>query len=600
VSGVDALDRLVRETAARLAGALGAAPGKKTLGEHVALFLGRGLAQTLDSLADRLDTRAATTRPPHPTLQGKTIGETLQTIVAQALSNPDKLARHYAQFAQEAIAILEGRSDIAPEKGDFRFKDPLWQDSPLLRAALQLYLAVERHLHDWVSGAPLTEADRRRVLFLFDQLIAALAPSNLPLNPASLRRAQSTNGDSVISGLQHWVDDALTNRFMPRQIRRGAYTIGRDLAVTPGAVVYRNDLLELIQYAPQTPSVRLHPVLLLPPQINKYYVFDLRPQNSIVGHLLRSGLQLFTISWRNPTRSQAHWGLDTYVQAVLSAVDTVCSIAGTASLGLISACAGGLTAMALLGYLAEQGTARVANHSLLVTCLFPGDGSDLELFATPELLARVQHAMQENGVLEGDDLSKVFFWLRPTDLVWRYWINNYLLGKDPPRLDVLQWDNDPTRLPAALHRDFVAMYEHDVFRRPGAMRVLGRPIDYRKVSVASYFVGGEDDYMMPWRGCYRACQVFRGRHEFVLSISGHVQSILRPPRVANKHYYANGSQDGTADDWLHSATRYEGSWWDHWHRWLNAMSGDLIPAPAVLGNKRHPVLMAAPGEYVFG
>ena len=591
------LIRLIRDALGQLAGLAGVTPGRKTVGEQAALFVGGTLADLLQRLADRVADRP---EPPDPTLQGKGLAETLQSIIAVALSNPERFAQQYARFAEEALAILEGKSDIAPEPKDFRFKDPLWQDSAFLRTLLQLYLGWERSMQNWVADAPVADADRRRIRFVFEQSIAALAPSNLPLNPAALRRALSTRGESVVTGVQHWVEDALDNRFMPRQIRPGAYQVGRDLAVTPGAVVYRNEVLEVIQYTPQTPLVRRRPVLLLAAQINKYYAFDLRPQNSLIAHVVRAGIQFFAVSWRNPSRAEADWGLDTYVRAVLGATEAVCRITGSETLGLISACAGGLTAMALVGYLAEHGERRIANHSLLVTCLFPGEGSDIELFATPALFDQLRATVREDGVMEGEDLTKAFFWLRPTDLVWRFWINNYLLGKEPPRLDVLHWDNDSTRLPAALHSDFIDMFKRDVFRNPGALRVLGRDIDFRKVAIGSYFVGGEEDYMMPWRGCYRASQVFRGRHKFVLSISGHVQSLLRPPRVANKYFYADGVRGGTPDDWLRTATRHDGSWWGHWHQWLNAMSGELKPAPTELGNAYYPPLTPAPGDYVLG
>jgi len=598
----DDVSQLLRSAATLLGDLVGTSAGRKTFGEQVLLHFGRELICALKNLHAQVVEGSAEfpwgLKADRPS-DRRGLLAALQLIVAQALVDPLVFAKHYAAFAAEALKILEGSSTLEPIADDFRFKDSLWRDSTLLRTMVQLYLALDRSLRAWLDEVPITNEDRRRLAFLIEQAIAGLAPSNLPLNPTALKRAESTGGASLVSGLRHWIDDALNNRFMPRQIRPGAYWIGRELALTPGAVVYRDDVLELIQYAPQTPNVRRRPVLLLPPQINKYYVFDLKPQNSMIGHLLKAGLQIFVISWRNPTKEQAHWSLDTYVRSSLDAMHAMCSITKSRTLGVISACAGGLTAMALLGYLAETGKRLVTNHSLLVTCLFPNEGSDLELFATPELLERVREAVRAEGVMDGGDLSRIFFWMRPTELVWRFWINNYLLGKDPPRLDVLQWDNDPTRLPAALHSDFLDMHLRDVFRSPGALSVLGRKIDFRKLEADSYVVGGEDDRMMPWRGCFRTCQEFRGRHVFVLSTSGHVQSILRPPRVANKHYYVNDAILSTPDAWLQGATRVEGSWWGHWHDWLNRMSGATKKAPAELGGIGFPTLMPAPGRYVL-
>ncbi|HEY5724153.1 MAG TPA: alpha/beta fold hydrolase [Allosphingosinicella sp.] len=531
---------------------------------------------------------------------GKGLIATIRLLIAQILQAPESVAKHYADFAREALRVLEGESDIAPPPRDFRFKDRLWSESSFFRILLQLYLALDQAAQSWLDEQPIQPIDKRRIRFILEQLIAAVAPSNLPLNPAALRRADATEGGSVVDGVHNLLDDLLHNRAMPRQIKPNAYVIGRDLALTPGAVIYRNDLLELIQYAPQTDMVRSQPVLLIPPQINKFYFFDLRPQNSLIAHALQSGIQFFTLSWRNPTAEHAHWGLDTYVAATIKAMDVISAVTDSRTVGLVSACAGGLTAMATMGCLAARGDRRVANHTLLVTCLLPNQGSKLELFATPDLLALACRHVGIAGVMEGDALAKLFSWLRPTDLVWRYWINNYLLGKSPPPLDVLFWDNDSTRLPAALHRDFVAMYARDVFRNRRTLEVLGARVDFGKIRADSYLVGGEEDYLMPWQGCYQACRIFRGHHQFVLSTSGHVQSILRPPRLANAHYFTNRSTDPTPEAWRATCERHEGSWWSHWHAWLNAMSGDLRAAPKRVGTRRYRPMEQAPGTYVFG
>lgn len=534
------------------------------------------------------------------TLGGKSFVGTIRLLIAQILRAPEEAAKHYARFAAEALRIFEGESALGPSRGDFRFKDRLWAESDFFRILLQLYLSLGQSVQSWLDDQPLEAEDKRRIHFIFEQLVAAIAPSNLPLNPSALRRANATEGASVVDGIRHLIDDTLNNRAMPRQINPHAYVVGSDLALTPGAVIHRSEHLELIQYAPQTDLVRRQPVLLIPPQINKYYCFDLRPQNSFVGHAVRSGLQLFVLSWRNPSAAQAHWKLDDYIAATIRAMDAVTDVTRSRTMGLISACAGGLTAMATMGYLAARGERRVRNHSLLVTCLHPNQGSKLELFATSGLLEAARRHAAINGVMEGDALAKLFAWLRPTDLVWRYWINNYLLGKNPPPLDILFWDNDSTRLPAGLHGDFIDMYVRDVFRRPGIMEVLGERIDFGRIQADSYVVGGEDDYLMPWQGCYRACGLFEGAHEFVLSTSGHVQSILRPPRLANSHYFTNTGTAMSPEDWRSTCSRREGTWWTHWHSWLSDRSGELRPAPHRLGCDSHPVLTEAPGTYVFG
>ncbi|HEV3397008.1 MAG TPA: alpha/beta fold hydrolase [Xanthobacteraceae bacterium] len=570
-----------------------------------ALFLIDEASRVLNALRDKIaaeDEPAAeanTGLPLASAFRGKGVLETLQLIIIQAIKQPNSLAAHYADFADQVLKIFRNESDLKPEHGDHRFKDSLWNDSAFHRILVQLYIAWSQTMQSWLADEILNDDDHKRIGFIFEQIIAAIAPSNLPLNPAALKRARDSDGESAVSGLHNWLSDLIGNHAMPRQIRSDAYEVGRDLALTEGTVIFRNSQLELIQYRPQTPLVYRRPVLLIPPQINKYYIFDLKPKNSLIGHLIHGGLQMFAISWRNPTEAEAHWGLGTYVASTLQVIDVICATTKSRKLGLISACAGGLTAMALIGYLAELGKPLVSSHSLLVTCLFANHGSTLELFTTPDLLERIRRYTQNMGVMQGAELAKVFAWLRPNDLVWRYWINNYLMGRSPPPLDVLYWDNDPTRLPASLNSDFLDMYDKDVFRTPHALKVLDRSIDFSKVKINTYFVGGEDDYLMPWHGCYRAYKVFRGRHRFILSTSGHVQSVLRPPRLANAVYYTNRAKPETPEEWRRAATRHEGSWWDDWHQWLAELSGGIKEAPPKLGSSEFPPLMPAPGSYVL-
>ena len=558
----------------------------------------------LEGLRRQLTGEAASEKPAPPDPEnnfnyGRGLAEMVQLLFRRVLDEPETMARHYGAFARDVLNIVQGQSDLESVPRDFRFKDSLWQENDFFRTLLQLYLAVQQLLQNWLADQPFDEADAKRGRLLLDQVVAAAAPSNLPLNPAALKRADRTEGASMIDGMTQWLDDLVHHGGMPRQVLPDAFEVGRNLAVSEGAVVFRNAQLELIQYAPSTDRVRRCPVLLLPPQINKYYIFDLQPKNSILGHLVAAGLQVFTLSWRNPGPAAASWDLDTYVRAVIDATDAIRAITRSRRLNLISACAGGLTALSLLGYLAMIGDRRIRSHSLLVTCVFANWGSDLELFATPEAVEKGRLYAEAQGLMYGEELAQLFFWLRPNDLVWRYWINNYLLGKRPPPLDVLYWDNDSTRLPAALHGDFINLYRDDVFHRPGALKILGREIDFRRLRVDSYVVGGEDDYIMPWRGCYHAYRHFAGHHRFVLSPSGHVQSILRPPRLANVSYYVDGDDSGDADHWRATAARHDGTWWGDWHGWLRDHGGADKQAPRHLGGNGYPPLADAPGTYVF-
>lgn len=561
------------------------------------------LTQLLDELnrfVDFLHQRyfGATPPPAASGIKGKGLLQTIQQILARALTHPESLAKHYAAFAGEVLRALRQESDLTPDEHDRRFRDEAWRTIPFYRSLLQIYLAWSRTMQSWVDAQDFDERDRQRVRFVFDQLIAALAPSNLPLNPAALKRAEASEGASVVAGVKQWIDDVLHNHAMPLQIRPDAYEVGRDLAITPGAVVYRNAQLELIQYAPRTECVFRRPLLLLPPQINKYYVFDLKPANSILGYLVQQGFQVFAISWRNPTAAERDWGLDTYVAATLQAIEVMREITSSAAVGLISGCAGALTALALLGYLAETGRPLVRSHSLLVTSVQANTGSALELFATPQAIENARAWARVHGTLDGRALAHVFCWLRPNELVWNYWVNDYLMGRKPPPLDVIYWDNDPTRLPARVHGDFLDMFVNEVFEKPRALEVLGTRIDFRNVRVDTYFAGGRDDYLMPWEGVYAAAKLFRGRHTFMLSTSGHVQSMLRPPSLPRTEYFTNPKLPRTPAQWLAGAQRHEGSWWPHWSQWLARQSGPVKAAPKRVGNARYRPLVPAPGSYV--
>lgn len=553
----------------------------------------RILRATSDMLSDPPDAE--------PANMGKGVLETFGLILTMALDHPDKLADQLASFATLTLDILRQTADPPPEPTprDRRFRDPLWQESPVLRGLMQVYLAWQQHLQAWLNAHDLSPMDKLRVQFMLDQVVAAFSPSNLPLHPAALKRAETTGGQSAVSGLKNFVGDVQFNRGMPRQIRSDAYVVGATLATTPGSVVYRNDQLELIQYQPQTAKVHAIPVLLIPPQINKFYAFDLKPANSMLGFLVRQGFQVFAISWLNPDARAAAWGLETYLVAVLAAIQATRSITGADGVNVISACAGGLTTMALLGHLADQGDPQIRSHSLFVTALYPGNGSLAEAFTTPENLDLARRISRAEGTMDGLDLAHIFAWMRPDDLVWSFWINNNLMGRQPPPLDVLYWDNDSTRIPAQLHADFIDIFMGDVFRNPGRHRLFGRPIDYDRIRLPTYFVAGIEDYLMPWRGVYRGVHQFGGQNRFILSTSGHVQSILRPPNLANTEYFVNDAMPADADAWLLHAQRRSGTWWHDWADWLRQRSGAERSAAPKPGNWVFPPLCPAPGTYVM-
>lgn len=536
--------------------------------------------------------------------KGKGLLESTSRFFLQAIKQPDVFVQHYANFGKELLSIVQSRSSLEPERADKRFRDAVWRDNFLYRSVMQTYLAWDKEVSGWVDDLDMDDADHRRSRFLYEQLSAMLAPTNSPLNPVAVKRAYQTGGKSVLTGLKHLVEDIKTNHGMPSQVLAGSYTVGEDLGISPGAVVYRSEVLELIQYQMEEGQVvSERPVLIVPPQLNKFYVFDLTPKNSIVKYMQSQGVQPFIISWRNPSKHNGEWNLDRYVSELETVLEVMCEITGNDQVNLASACAGGLTSMALLGYLQAANKPLVHSHSMFVTALQADDSFQLGLFASREAVEISRKISRVNGFMDGKSLSHIFAWLRPTDLVWNFWINNYLLGKEPPSMDVLYWDNDSTRLPAGLHSDFLDLFIKDAFANPNILVVKGHPIDVKKLTMDFYCVGGDEDYLMPWKKCFEAPDLVEGKSTFVLSNSGHIQSVLRPPGIANTYYYTNdrytnGEKPEDAEQWLQTATKNSGSWWEHWVDWMKQRSGSQCFAPERLGSDEHPPLSPAPGLYV--
>lgn len=536
-------------------------------------------------------------------LPGIGVAESAGRFFLQSAKQPDVFWDHYKSFLKEISGIIQAKSTIEPERKDKRFRDVVWKDNFLYRSVMQTYLAWDKEVGGWVDDLDLADADRRRSEFLHEQVSAMLSPTNSPLNPAAVKRAYQTGGKSVLTGLKHIVDDVHNNHGMPSQVREGSYTVGKDLAQSKGAVVFRSEVLELLQFQMDDDRpVQGRPVMIIPPQLNKYYVFDLTPKNSLVQYLKSQGVQPFVVSWRNPSKNNSMWNLDYYIQELEAAITAMCEITGSDQINLASACAGGITSMALLGYLQAANKPLVHSHSMFVTALQADDSSSLGLFATRKAVEVSRNLAHRKGFMDGKSLSHIFNWLRPTDLVWNFWVNNYLLGKEPPSMDVLYWDNDSTRLPAALHSDFLDIFVDDAFSTPGKLTVRGYAIDIQRLTMDFYCVGGDDDYLMPWKKCFEVPDLISSDCTFVLSTSGHIQSILRPPGIANTAFYTNdlASLDSSqsADQWLAAATKNDGSWWCHWAKWLSERGGELRPAPKSLGSVQYPALSPAPGLYV--
>src|SRR2546421_377889 len=456
--------------------------------------------------------------------------------------------RRKADEAQQALADERRKADEADAK-DKRFTDEAWKTNPFYRTYLQTYLTWEKSLNAFLDEANLDKKDADRARFVLSLFADTVAPTNTLLgNPAAMKQMYETGGASLVKGLTHMLEDLANNGGMPSQVNMKAFQIGKDLAISPGAVVFKNEVLELIQYQPTTPQVSSRPLLIVPPQVNKFYVMDLSPGKSIIRYLVANGQQVFAISWRNPTPQQREWGFETYDRAILEATEAVRAITGSPDVNISGSCLGGMTLATLLGHLAARGDRSVNAVTFLVTVLDTNVESTMGLFATRETIAAAREASRLRGVLEGQEMARVFAWLRPNDLIWNYWVNNYLIGKDPAAFDVLYWNNDTTRLPAKLHSELLDLYETHAFTRPGALEVLGTPIDLSKVTNDAYIVAGITDHITPWQGCYATTQLMGGKVKFILSNSGHIQALLNPPgnpkasNFVNERYPADPGQ----------------------------------------------------------
>ena len=537
---------------------------------------------------------------PFVGLRPQDIMATAQQIGTQALRQPTLLMEQEAALVRDLIAVLGGSAESTPPQGDKRFTDPAWQTNSLYRMTLQAYVAWRSALTGFVDRSTLDAKSKERAQFVLSLFTDALSPTNTLLgNPAALKKIIDSGGASLLGGMRNLVTDMLQNQGMPAQVDRSAFKVGENLGTSQGSVVFRNEVLELIQYAPTTEHVYARPQLIVPPQINKFYVFDLSEGKSIVDYLVKSKFQVFMVSWRNPTAAQSHWDLDTYVTALLEAITAVRDITGSDDVNLHGACSGAMTISALLGHLASRGDKSVNAATLMVAVLDNTADSQLGLFATPEAIAAAKQNSTSKGVLAGEEMGRVFAWMRPNDLVWNYWVNNYLLGKAPPAFDILYWNNDATRLPAAMHGQLLDIFTGNLFSKPRALTVLGTPIDLSEVKCDKYVVAGMTDHITPWKGVYNTARTFGGKTRFVLSSSGHIQSLINPPGNPKAKFFLNTDLPATADAWLANAQAEKESWWADWRTWLADHSCERRAAPATVGNKQHPAGVKAPGTYVM-
>jgi poly[(R)-3-hydroxyalkanoate] polymerase subunit PhaC len=522
-------------------------------------------------------------------------------VAAGLARRPDRPVRRAGALGAELVRAVAGRSELRPPKGDRRFADAAWDGNPVLRRLLQGYLAVGEGVDGLISDAELDWRSERQARFAAGNLLDALAPTNFPWsNPTVMKATVDQRGANLARGARQALRDLSHSPRLPESVDPSGFSVGENLATTPGAVVLRTEVFELIQYRPQTDEVREVPVLVVPPTINKFYVFDLAPGRSMVEYLVQQGQQVFVMSWRNPDQEHGSFDLDTYAEAVLEARDATAAISGHDSVHLTAACSGGIIGAGALGHLAAEGRlGEVESLTLLVCALDNARAGTAGALATREAAAAAVAESARKGYLDGQALAGVFAWLRPNDLIWSYVVNNYLLGRRPPAFDVLFWNQDTVRLAAGLHRDFIRIGLANSLTRPGEAQVLDSPVDLGAVDIPGYVVGGRKDHIVPWENTYRSASLLGGESRFVLSTSGHIQALVNPPAPDSRSSYlaADGPPAGT-NDFLEGAETHSGSWWPDWAEWLSKRSGDLRPAPTKLGGSEHRALGKAPGSYV--
>lgn len=515
---------------------------------------------------------------------------------------PGAVAGRAATLTRELGNILAGRSHRAPVRADKRFADPAWQQNPVLHRVMQAYLAAAETTDGLLADAGLDWRDAEKMQFVVDNVVEGLAPSNNPLiSPLGWKALIDTGGLSAVRGAKAFARDMLSQPRVPAMVEPDAYAVGETVAATKGAVVAQTSMFELIQYAPQTQKVRAVPLLLVPPVINKYYVMDIAPGRSMIEYFVQQGQQVFVISWRNPQARHRDWGFDAYGAAIIGALDAVRTIAGTDSAHLFATCSGGILAAMTAAHLAEIGEAdRIAGLALAVTVLDETRAGFAAAAMSDRAAQAAIRASDKKGYLDGRAMAEMFAWLRPTDLVWRYVVNNYVQGRKPAAFDVLFWNADTTRMTATLHRDMVLMGLRNALVEPGGVSMLGSPVDLAKVTNDSYVIGGVADHISPWQATYRSARLLGSKdNRYVLSTSGHIAALVNPPGNPKASYRTGPVDVDDPKQWLDSSQKSSDSWWPDYVSWLAERSGPEVDAPKALGGEGLPPLGPAPGSYVM-
>ncbi len=542
---------------------------------------------------------------------GETIGETVKALTDLSLPLP-ALSALQSDYLNEATALWNRivspvKDAAAPALDDKRFADKSWAENPGATFTAQLYLLNARTLAKMADSVQGEEKTRQRVRFAVQQFVAAAAPNNyLPLNPEAMSLALKTQGDSITHGIQNLWQDLQQGHMS--QTDEKVFEVGRNVATTEGSVVFENELFQLIEYKPLTKTVYERPLLMVPPCINKYYILDLQPENSLIRHSVAQGHRVFVMSWRNADESVAQKTWDDYIEAAaIQAIGVVQEITGAKTINTLGFCVGGTILSTALAVLAKRGQKPAASMTLLTTFLDFSNTGVLDLFVDEAMVQMREMTLGPNSpgggsLLKGQELASTFSALRPNDLVWNYVVGNYLKGETPPPFDLLYWNSDSTNLPGPMYCWYLRnTYLENNLIKPGKTTVCGVPVDLGSIDAPTYVYGSKEDHIVPWDGAYRNTQVLKGaKCRFVLGASGHIAGVINPPEKKKRSHWIGSAAalPGTAQAWLDKAKEHPGSWWPDWDAWLKSHAGKPVAAPKVPGNRHYKPTEPAPGRYV--
>ena len=534
---------------------------------------------------------------------------------AKLMSDPAVVAEAYsaywsdmAKLAQATATRMAGQEAApvaSPEHGDRRFQDQAWDEEVVFDHLKQSYLISAQFAQSLVDGAPGLDAHSRDLVsFYTRRFIESVSPTNFAhSNPAAIRKAQETGGQSLIDGFRNLLRDLERGKGQLRITMNepDAFEVGSDLAYTDGAIIFENDLMQLIQYAPTTDKVYHRPLLIVPPWVNKYYALDLTAEKSLVKWAVDQGYTVFLISWVNPGPELARKGFDDYMfEGPLAALDVVLEITDAKDINLVGYCIGGTLSATTLAYMAAIGDARIHSATLLACLTDFKDAGDISIFIDDDQLATLRRTVEARGYHSGEEMAAVFSMMRANDLIWSYVVNNYLMAEDNLPFDMVFWFQDATRLPARMIHSYLDnYYNKNLLAEPGGLEFGGECLDLGKVETPIYFLATDEDHISPWRSSYRGTQLLKGTTDFVLAGSGHNAGVVNPPSKVKYGYRTNANLPATPEEWLNGAERHEGSWWSHWEKWLRKRSGRKSAVPRVPGAKGYPVIEPAPGSYVL-